>query len=59
MRHLIILAMGWFIANGSNVVGNLHLTPIESTGAGVIVTWLILIFTPLTNQYGVGKTPAA
>lgn len=53
-RHLAILGISWVIANGSNQVAHLHLTQLEASGAGVVLTWFALIFTPLTKQYGVG-----
>ena len=56
VRHLVILAMGWVISNGANWVTGLHLSPLEAGAAGVVVSFLILIFTPITQQYGVAKS---
>ena len=56
VRHLIILAMGWVISNGANWVTGLHLSPVEASGAGVLVSFLVLVFTPITKQYGPGKS---
>ena len=55
VRHLVILAMGWVISNGANWVTGLHLSPVEASGAGVLVSFLVLVFTPITKQYGVAK----
>ena len=54
VRHFVILGMGWVVSNGANWVTGLHLDPAQASAAGVGVSALVLIFTPLTKQYGVG-----
>ena len=55
VRHAILLGMAWVISNGANSVAHLHLTQSESTAAGAGLSLALMIFTPITRQYGVGK----
>ena len=52
VRHLAILGIGYGLANGAHAITALHLTSTEAGAAGIGLTWLSLIFTPLTKQYG-------
>lgn len=56
VRHFAILGMGWVISNGANWITGLHLNPAEASAAGAGISVLVLIFTPLTKQYGVGAS---
>ena len=55
VRHAVILGMGWVISNGANTVAHLHLSQSEATAAGAGLSLALLIFTPITKQYGLGK----
>jgi len=55
IRHAVILGMGWVISNGANSLTHLHMNQAESTAAGAGLSLALLVFTPLTKQYGLGK----
>ena len=55
VRHAALLGMSWVVANGANSVAHLHLSQSQSTAAGAGLSLALMIFTPLTRQYGVGK----
>ena len=56
LRHFILIVMAAVIANGANWITGLHLSQLQASFAGVVLTMLIAVFTPITKQYGVGAT---
>ena len=42
-------------SNGANSLTHLHMNQAESTAAGAGLSLALLVFTPLTKQYGLGK----
>ena len=57
-RHFILLAMSWVITNAGSALTHLHLSPALAGAAGVGLTLVVEVFTPITRQYGVGKEAA-
>lgn len=55
-RHILIMLLAAVLGWTSDNVLNLGLNPLFASLLGVIVGTLILWITPLTRQYGIGKS---
>jgi hypothetical protein len=57
-RHILIMLLAAVLGWASDNILNLGLPPLVASLAGVVVGTLILWVTPLTRQYGMGKSDA-
>ena len=57
-RHIVIMLLAAVLGWASDNVLNLGLNPLVASLAGVVIGTLVLWVTPLTRQYGIGKSDA-
>jgi hypothetical protein len=57
-RHIVIMLLAAVLGWASDNVLNLGLNPLVASLAGVVISTLVLWVTPLTRQYGIGKSDA-
>jgi hypothetical protein len=57
-RHILIMLLAAVLGWASDNVLNLGLNPLVASLAGVVIGTLVLWVTPLTRQYGIGKSDA-
>lgn len=57
-RHALIMLLAAVLGWASDNVLNLGLNPLLASLLGVVVGTLVLWVTPLTRQYGIGKSDA-
>ena len=55
-RHALIMLLAAVLGWASDNVLNLGLNPLLASLLGVVVGTLVLWVTPLTRQYGIGKS---